>query len=859
MSTYGFSQYESGYVWEGVQYPTTGHNLYGLQQYSNLNVLPFIAVPRDYRTITLTWNQPQGTFYEFRLVANRFGFPIDQNDGDILIDSTTYPGSQYADLNVIPGTYHYYGIYMRLNNTPPFAWQRCAFASCLSPDNNGTGKRMYEMLPPYFREFLNGELTTDAAGNIYLQQFLSVLGWGMDYVKTQYDVLLAHLNDPMAIPLGDLVTLAGQLGMPFQPEVPAGLMRKALANWTHVCQERGTPGGLAENISLFTGYNADLQIGQNRMLENDQAMPLHPSPGAWDSSIMYALNELVSFGTFIYKCIQATTNRGNAPTGSSSSNTWWQAQQNVTDPAATLANPRTVGGLSTWQALYPSLDAGGAQTIPAGSLVTTIGLPDPATGTGAQHNGFSLFNKSGTTQDMMLRAVSQITSDRTGSNTAMSVDPLQAIKDGIPIPRLNTSTNGWISTKRYATNATVIFDGQLYQALRASTGATPPNAYAPLNSNVTFETGVTPWTAQNSATLAQSAAQAFQGSDSLSVTPDGSHALPGAKSELLTVIGGGSYQISGWTFITAGYNGAQIQVNWIDSFGQAISSSTSSTVNVSAATWTQVPLNATAPAAAVQARIVVQLTGTPGNTVVSFWDLVQLTCAATPEWSLISTDNRLRYTFSGYTDGPAATVQVIPFVEFYDESGVLITSNGQSRVTARVATPGTPGGPPNLTFDAFTLGITSWLNGRLTDTGDQKWTTKLGAWQISGFNGGTAYPSNTAVRNMAVCTGLATGVSIGVTIASSPGAGNDAGVVFRASDQNNYWRAGMTGLYKVTSGTSALIATYSTAASPGDRVSVSLSGNNITVFRNGVQVATTTDAYNNTATLHGIVVEAVGV
>ena len=90
---------------------------------------------------------------------------------------TTYPGSQYADLNVIPGTYHYYGIYMRLNNTPPYVWQRCAFASCLSPDNNGTGKRMYEMLPPYYREYLNGELTTDAAGNVYLQQFLSVLGW----------------------------------------------------------------------------------------------------------------------------------------------------------------------------------------------------------------------------------------------------------------------------------------------------------------------------------------------------------------------------------------------------------------------------------------------------------------------------------------------------------------------------------------------------------------------------------------------------------------------------------------------------------------------------------------------------------
>ncbi len=857
MSTYGYSVYDYGYFWQGKLNPSTKHNYYGLTLYSQLDVTPFVAMPRDYRTIMLSWRQPQGTMYGFRLVANRYGFPVDQNDGDILIDSATFPGTSYADQQVIPGQYHYYGIYLQITNTQPALWERAAFAVTLAPANNGMGQRMFDLLPTYFRENLNGELTQDAAGNQYLKQYLDVIGWGADYLKTQYDLLYRHLNDPMVIPLGDLVNLATQLGMPFQPEVPAHVMRKALANWTHVCQQRGTPGGLGENITLLTGYPVDLQSGLNKMLENDQSMPLHPMPGAWSGNISYALNELVSFGNYIYKCIQATTNLGNAPTGSTSANTWWTVQQNVTDPASTLANPATVGGINTWQVLYPALDAGGTYSIPSGSLVGTIGLADPVSGSNFQHNAFSVFNKAGTTQDVMLRSVSQVTADRTGSNTNMTPDPLQAVKDGVPIPRISPDTNSWDSTKRYATNEIVLYNGMLFQALRASKNATPPSPGSPLNANPYFETNVTPWTALNSATLAQSAAQSFQGTHSMSITPDGTHATPGALSEAITVIPGASFILSGWVYITAGYNGAQLAVNWYDPFGQLISTTTSSTVNVGAAAWTQVSVAATAPGSAATAKVVAQLTGTPANTVVSFWDSVVLACWQTPEWGVLSRDQRLRMMMSAYADGPAATAQVVPFIEWYDESGKPIISNGLARVTARTAVAGTPGGAPNLTYDSFNLGQNTFLNGRQTDSKDQTWTTKTGAWTLSGFNNGSAFPANAASRSVATVTSLATGINLGVTFGSTVPSGTDSGIVFRMVDLTSYWRAGMTGLYKVTGSSAALVGNYSTACQPGDRLVVNLNGNNITVYRNGVQVLTTTDAYNASATIHGIAVEAV--
>ncbi len=862
MSVYGYSAYDTGYYWQGSFYPTPSQNLYGLQLYSQLNVNPFVAIPRDYETIMVRWTQPQGTYSRFRLVANRYGFPVDQNDGNILIDSASYPGSSYADLAVVPGTYHYYAIYIEVSTGPPPVWERCGFASCLAPANNALGSRMFSMLPTYFREVGDTELTTDEAGNVYLAQFLNVLGWGFDYLKTQYDVLFKHLNDPMYIPLGDLVNLATQLGMPFQPELPAYIMRKAVANWTHICQLRGTPGGLSEHMTLLTGFPIDLQSGRNLMLENDQAGPVDPMPSAWNANISYVVNEMVLYGNYLYTCI-ATGGEGNAPTGTTSANTWWSCVQQTTDPNNVLANANTVGGLQTWQALYPGLDAGGGYTTPAGSLVTTVGVEDPITTTNFQRSVFSVFNLAGSAQDVMLRSVSQITSDRTGSNTSMAPDKQQVIKDGIPIRRLNPSLNGWLANVRYATNSIVIYDNALYLAQRASTGATPPT-YQPLNQNPGFETTTAPWAAQNSATIAQSNAQAFQGSYSLAITPDGTHATPGAVSEAINVIPTATYNVSAWTYITAGYSTAQVQLNWYDPFGTFISQVSSSAVVVGAAAWTSVPITgAVAPANAATAKLTVYLNGTPANTVVSYWDDVALSCVQTPEWALLSHDNRLRLMLSGYTAqnltlAPNNTVQVIPYIEWYDDGGNLITSNGQYRVVPRVTTPGTPGGPPNLSYDSFTLGIGTFLAGRTLDSKDQAWVSELGNFAVSGFNSGSAYPAQVGTRSMASITGPAN-TWLGVTFASAPQAGQDAGIMFRMNTLSSYWRAGMSGLYKVTGGASSLSASYSTACQPGDRLTVNLNGSVITVYRNGVQVATVTDSYNSGNTGHGIVVENTGV
>ena len=835
-------------------------------------------MPRDYATILLQWAQPQGSVIDFRLLSNRYGFPVDQNDGNILIDSSSFPGTAYADQDVIPGAYHYYGIYLLTEGV----WNRAGFASCLMPFYYAEGSRMYNLLPTYFREVSDTELTQDATNNQYLEQFLNVTGWGMDYLRTQYDMLARHLNDPMAIPLGDLLNLAGELGMPFQPEIPASLMRKAVANWTHVCQERGTPGGIAEHVTLLTGYPVDLRSGKNMMLENDQSGPVDPAPAAWRASLGYVPGEMVTYGSYVYVCLVGAppgtgklgagggpdAGLGIPPSGTTAPNTYWAVVQNTTDAQATLANTHTVGGISTWEAIYPALDNNGAFTPPVGALVTSVGLPDPLNTSSWTHNAFSVFNKEATTQDIMLRSVSRLASDMTGSNTTMAPDKLQPVLDGIPVQQLSIAAHGWSASTRYPTDSIVIYNQLLYKALRASTNALPPVPGSPVNQNWTFTSGASPWTGASGATIAQSSAQAFTGTYSLAVTPNGTTSGPAALSESIAVIPGATYYAEGWTYITAGYNGAQIGVVWYDPFGQVISSASGGTVNIPAATWTQVTATAVAPAGAATGRMIIQLSGTPSGSVVSYWDDVVLSCWQTPEWCLVSPDNRLWFILSGYTAQSLTsllnrTVEVIPYVEWYDSGGNLIVSNGQARVFPRVTTPGTASNPPNLTHDSFCLRPWRYLHGRQTDSRDQQWTGQAGLWLVSPYAGGCVYPNQQSTRCVATVTGLP-GTSgspcyIAATFASSPQAGYDAGIIFRYVSTSSYWRAGMTGLYSVTGGSATLVGSYSTACQPGDRLTVYLSGNNITVYRNGAQVLTTSNAYNASATLHGLAYELVTV
>jgi hypothetical protein len=154
------------------------------------------------------------------------------------------------------------------------------------------------------------------------------------------------------------------------------------------------------------------------------------------------------------------------------------------------------------------------------------------------------------------------------------------------------------------------------------------DASAVLNSNDGFETTVSPWTGVNGATLAQSAAYAYSGTHSMSLTPDGSTANPQAASEEVTgLTAGTSYSAAARVMIPSGTGWATVAIgiNWYTSGGTPLlPTSISSAFTVPANKWTRLLEVATAPATAAKGQPFVQLTGTPAGTVVAYVDQARL-------------------------------------------------------------------------------------------------------------------------------------------------------------------------------------------------------------------------------------------
>lgn len=179
------------------------------------------------------------------------------------------------------------------------------------------------------------------------------------------------------------------------------------------------------------------------------------------------------------------------------------------------------------------------------------------------------------------------------------------------------------STGTAARTSTVVTDfrGRLLGACEAT--ALPNN---PLNSNPTFTSGVSPWTAVGG-TIAQSSAQTHGGNAySGLLTPNGTAASAYAQSEMLPVTAGQWYTASGWLYSTPGYSSVSLSVIWYDHAGNSLASS-NRTVSLGAATWTQLTNTFQAPAGAAQAALAPAEGGTPPASAALYLSGLTLTAA----------------------------------------------------------------------------------------------------------------------------------------------------------------------------------------------------------------------------------------
>lgn len=224
----------------------------------------------------------------------------------------------------------------------------------------------------------------------------------------------------------------------------------------------------------------------------------------------------------------------------------------------------------------------------------------------------------------------------------------------------------------------------------------------------------------------------------------------------------------------------------------------------------------------------------------------------TSEWACVGRDGRVQllvsaYAHVGWTRTTGVPVAIYPFVEWYDANGVLIGARMEARTAG------------NMCYDTFDPAAGNTMATHKTDIGTYTWSSPIGggAWIIDGVLGGTIRPPNPGLRGIALITGDAD-CQLAVTLRTAPTTVSsfNQGLIFRFTDTTNYWRATRTSLQKIAASVVTTPITWATLAD-GDRLGVRMSGNVYTVYKNGAQIGTFTDAtnFNLTATQHGMVME----
>lgn len=241
----------------------------------------------------------------------------------------------------------------------------------------------------------------------------------------------------------------------------------------------------------------------------------------------------------------------------------------------------------------------------------------------------------------------------------------------------------------------------------AMTALAPGSA---VNTNSGFNTDVTGWT--SNATLAYSTTHLHPNPlavGSAKVTPDGVSAsadIQSSASEGIAVTAQNDYTASGWIFNPDGYSASSVFINWRDSGGSLVSTTTGTSTALAAGDWTYLEVTGTAPATAVTGHPGAQETGTPAATDEFYcWNLkIQETHPAyDSSWAGDSFNRADSATVLGSTDGAGAART------WTQNSGTWGIQTNRAYVSVSAASIATVSGAADL--DEVSVEVPVWASG----------------------------------------------------------------------------------------------------------------------------------------------------
>lgn len=212
---------------------------------------------------------------ELYIIVNQYGEPLTVEDGLTVFSCTASNFiNQYRHSSVLykPGTWLYYGFYIRYSDGTSEWFERAATLRIQIPRYYQSLESLWQRIPEYYRALDYSE----GAGD--LRRFLSLFGWELDKMRTLIDSLVS-INDPLTSPTPSLDAIAAQLGVPTNSnEVGTSRLRNVLVNIFNLRQRKGTADGIASFIAALTGCRTRFDADTNTFYIYTQRVNLISDP-----------------------------------------------------------------------------------------------------------------------------------------------------------------------------------------------------------------------------------------------------------------------------------------------------------------------------------------------------------------------------------------------------------------------------------------------------------------------------------------------------------------------------------------------------------------------------------------------------
>ncbi len=293
--------------------------LYGSFSKLEFSVSPFTAVAITNSStytdvenpkVELSWSNPSGDVFGFRIIRNQEGFSETAEDGHKIYETfepPLPPETVFTDVGYsIPlstGKYAYYTIWLLMaDNT----WYPAAASFTLIPKNHNmvtpdgvvlqsSEYKMAGLLPRAFTSQQKTPLDEiDRGSDLY--HFLGGVAYTLDELLTYADLLAPSLHGGNNNP-NFVMPFAYQLGLPFLPNVSLKTQKRLIREAAFISKNKGTVLGIGSFVEAITGFAPTVSTSPNLLL-NAQESTFYNGVGRWKNvSTNLTLTATVETGT----------------------------------------------------------------------------------------------------------------------------------------------------------------------------------------------------------------------------------------------------------------------------------------------------------------------------------------------------------------------------------------------------------------------------------------------------------------------------------------------------------------------------------------------------------------------------------